>query len=272
MIKYFFPIICLFFVSDLAAQYGETIRTGRPGKSIGAFSVGERVLQVQSGVEYLQSTIADSERDLTQAVVIVRYGIARRIEFSTVWNINASEKITTPIGSSTLGGISGNQIGFRVNLSDGEKAPPMCFQYRLKLRLVSEDYQREFMGSRALFAIAYPLGNKVKTFTNLGLDWNGSSAAPTGVYALTFAFPLAPKVSAMAEYYGSVPVVNDLFNQTWDSNAGVGLSYTVSKDLKLDLSGGTNLTKANDLFFVNIGFSWRTRFNERIKTSIQPNQ
>jgi len=260
-----FLLIFFFFSADLMAQYGETIRTGRPGKSIGTFSVGERVLQVQGGLEYFQSelTNAPSSRDLFQSVLVVRYGVSERIELSTAWIFN-SEKNIAINSEQSISGISGSQIGFRVNLSDGKKAPPMCFQYRLKLKAVSWEYKTEFIGSRALFAIAQPI-KKTRVFVNLGFDWNGNTAAPKGIYVLSYFVPVVPKLSAMIEYYGNVPLVNNLFDQDWTSNVDLGLSYVVNKDLKLDLSMGTNITKVSDAVFVNLGFSWRTRFAQRTK-------
>lgn len=257
----------LFFLTfELMGQYVETIRTARPGRSMGTFTVGERVLQVQGSFELLEDIREASERNLTQSTLAVRYGISERFELNTAWAFNW-ETTDTPLGSRKLSGVSGSQIGFRVNVSDGTNAPPMAFQYRIKLRAVSEDYKKEFAGSRAVFAIAQPLGKKknMRAFANIGLDWDGASAAPTGIYALEYMFALVPRLVGTIEYSGKVPLVNDVFNQTWTSNWGLGLSYTVYKDLKIDMFAGGNIAEISDQLFLNLGFSWRTRFAERIK-------
>lgn len=255
-------VFLLFLTFELSGQYVETIRTARPGRSIGTFTVGERVLQIQGSSELLEDVNVNSERNLSQSVLVVRYGVGERFELNTVWALNI-ESTDTPTGSSSRSGISGSQVGFRVNLSDGTNAPPMAFQYRVKLRAVSEDYKREFAGSRALFSIAQPIKKKMRIFGNIGLDWSGDSAAPTGIYALEYFFGLTPKLGATIEYTGQVPLVNDVFNQNWTSNWGVGLIYTVYKDLKIDIFAGGNIAGASDKLFLNIGFSWRTRFAER---------
>lgn len=38
----------------LSAQFNPTIRTGRPGQSIGPYTVGREVFQVQTGMGYKQ--------------------------------------------------------------------------------------------------------------------------------------------------------------------------------------------------------------------------
>lgn len=48
----FFWMIILFLNSSLLAQYTDQINSNRPGVSIGAFSVGTGVIQIETGLEY----------------------------------------------------------------------------------------------------------------------------------------------------------------------------------------------------------------------------
>lgn len=53
MYKKILILLLLIFVPSLMlGQYAENIRTGRPGQSIGAFTLGSKVFQVQSAVNY----------------------------------------------------------------------------------------------------------------------------------------------------------------------------------------------------------------------------
>ena len=66
--------VFLFFLTfELTGQYVETIRTARPGRSIGTFTVGQRVLQAQGSFELLEDIRDLSERNLAQSAFCLLY-------------------------------------------------------------------------------------------------------------------------------------------------------------------------------------------------------
>ena len=52
MLRYHLFSIILIFVLPIYSQYTDQINSNRPGASIGAFSVGTRVIQFEAGTEY----------------------------------------------------------------------------------------------------------------------------------------------------------------------------------------------------------------------------
>ena len=74
--------VAIIAIQNLAfSQTAKTIRTGRPGVSIGPYVVGTRVFQVQSGLTYDQFRSQNESESYTFDNVI-RYGLNESFEWS----------------------------------------------------------------------------------------------------------------------------------------------------------------------------------------------
>ncbi len=257
--------ILLIFIGSIQAfgQYGETIRTGRPGQAIGCFTTGARVLQIQSGIT-LDNTKTDTnangfdfKQNVIQSSTVVRYGITETFEISGVLGYK-SLKNTFNNEETKFTGLDNTQLGVRFNVFAGKT--PLCVQYRVKLNALSEDFKNEALGSRLLIAGATKLGNPLTLTVNLGMDWSGNAVQPSGLYVFNFSFSIAPKIGGFVEYYGNVPLIEDGL-KSWGNNVDAGIGYLVNKDLQLDISAGTNLDSfdAGSNYFIDFGVSWRTK-------------
>ncbi len=256
-------LILILFSLTLSAQYGETIRTGRPGQAIGCFTTGKNVLQFQPGITFDRAKLPfDDGTELTTTgispILITRYGVTETFELSAVLGY-ASFKEKYNGDEETRSGINNTQFGMRVNLSQG--AIPVCFQYRLKLNLLSDDFKNNTIGSRLLIAAATKLAGPFSLTLNTGLDWSGNSENVSGLYIVNLSFDIIPKLGGFVEYYGTVPLIEDGL-KSWGNNFDFGLGYLVNPDLQLDISAGTNSDFFDEYYFIDFGFSWRTRFSQ----------
>lgn len=244
---FLFPIL-------LFGQFGESIRTGRPGQAIGAFSLGQRVFQLQTGYTY--NNIEDEENQLKSSIQssVLRLGITERFEFSGVINWQ-SDKVINDAFQGYLGGISNTQIGGRLNLSKNKGwLPTICIQGRLLLKAQSEPYQRAKLGSRFVLATGNKISDKLSVGTNWGITWKGNGQDPTASYVLNLSYSLNDKLGMFTEIYGQL---ND-FNSSFDT----GLSYLINNNFQLDVSTGWQGQNATSNWFIDFGFSWRMVWRE----------
>ncbi|MDH3711129.1 MAG: transporter [Cyclobacteriaceae bacterium] len=251
-----FNVLLVLLLSSwgLYGQYGETIRSGRPGQAIGAFTVGKNVLQVQSGITFgwLEFEESGSEINSINPSVVIRFGIAERIEISGVVGYSSlEEKFSSEVDK--YGGISAAQIGVRFNLRDGQgSGPNIGIQSRLRLNVLSDDFNQENLGNTTILSVTQGLGPKFGLATNLGVTWIGNGSNPLGTYVLNFGYDVSAKVSVFVENYG---VMN---NSDINTRFDTGLGYLVNPNLKLDFSVGYGNNQDLEDYFFDIGFSWRT--------------
>ena len=253
------PLFLLFFLSaplaiPLLAQYNETIRSGRPGISIGPYTVGKNVFQIQTGLILggaQPEDEADGETSLIAESTVIRFGLTRTLEVSTAFTFSR-DKTENASGETTRSGLSQADVGFRVDLYEGQGiVPTVGFQSRLKLDILSKDYDPAHLGIVCLFITTQKLTQQLSLTTNWGAVWNGNDPDPRGLYILNLSFPIAGNLGGFVENYGSVKSSN------FDTRFDGGLAYLVNNDLQLDISGGYGKNDGVSDYFIDAGVSWR---------------
>ena len=247
-------LIALFAICSIQvlAQYNPTIRSGRPGQSIGPFTVGQSVFQVQSGVDF--NNIDDSNGTEVNTVLsntVLRYGFAERWEVSGVMNWQ-NDDISSNSQDFSQSGISNTQLGFRYLLVQGNGSKPSIgIQYRMLLKAQGEAYKRQNLGSNITLATSSSLFGVLGLITNWGATWDGNDGPVTGSYAINIGFDIAGNLSGFIENYGS------LRDGDLASHFDFGLAYLISNDFQLDLYSGWQGREDVKDFFVSFGVSWR---------------
>lgn len=253
-LRRFLAIILAFISVQAQAQYGESIRSGRPGQAIGPFTTGARVLQIQAGTDVGQ-TIDSGTSSTTDnsADVVIRYGIWEKVEVG----FGASYLYSRPgSGTKNLSGINGYSLRIRSNLFEGKKAvPSVGFQANVAFPYLSADYKKKYVAPKLTLMTAQRLGKRVGLATNWGANWNGNTAVPTGFYILNLSVDITDKLSTFVEHYGFLTSGN------WTGKADAGFAYLINNDLQLDVLGGygPSIRNTSD-WFASLGISWRTRF------------
>ncbi len=246
-------LLLLLVTSALKAQYGESIRSGRPGQAIGPFTVGKYVFQVQSGVTFGREEFDDVDRDhdLTLFNSVIRYGITEHFEISGVLGISTNRE-NTEFGKNRSKGVSDAQLGFRFNIRDGQVSGPVIgIQNRLRLNILGDDFEQREIGTTTILIIGQNLTEKLGLTANLGITWGGNSLAPVGFYVLNLSHPIGEHISLFIENYGSVN------SGDWDTRFDTGLGYFINKDLQLDFSAGYGKNDQLTDYFFDFGVSWR---------------
>lgn len=238
----------------LAGQYNETIRSGRPGQAIGPFTLGAKVLQVQSGLNFNRINFDGTEIESVSSNTVIRYGIWERFEISGVIN-GQDEQIVSNGQQLSRSGISDTQFGGRINVLDNDGVvPAVCLQGRLLLTFVSNDFERENLGSNFIIATANQVTDRLSLITNFGLVWSGNGGDPRSFYVLNVSYSMTDRLGVFADMYGDL----DGFTTNFDG----GFSYLVNNDLQLDASAAWQDQVGVSDWYVDVGVSWRVDWRD----------
>jgi len=235
-------------------QTSETIRSGRPGQSIGPYTVGDGIVQAQLGLDHSTSrnqvfSTADSTLN-----TVVRWGVGERFEWSAL--INGSQVTGGPIAADSNEdqvGVSQFHLGFRSNIIDKPDGwvPGFGVQLRMKTTAVASDFRAVNAAPVALMAFQHKLGENLSLIHNIGARWDGATAVPQYLYISNLSLSLNEAWGSFIEVYGDEKGgVDRLF-------ADFGASYLANKDLQWDISAGGGKNQGVEDYFISIGISWR---------------
>ena len=258
MKKYLFSTLFFLNLLSASAQFNETIRTGRPGQAIGAFTVGHGIFQVQSGFDYFRSdhSTINFKSSGVLSNTVLRYGLTEPFEISALIEYKA-ETITQNDTNTDLQGLSALDIGMRYHIFTGEGlVPNVGFQIRTRLPVLSEDYKINDVAPRFILVTSQRLSETFILITNLGASWNGNDSSPQGTYVVNLAFPFNDKFGAFVETYGGLR--QGIFTSRFDT----GFAWLVNPDLQLDVHGGYGSNHGVQDYFMSIGVSRRSKKKE----------
>jgi hypothetical protein len=266
----------LFFSSlsfHLAAQEIEQSRpfnTDRPGQSINPNTVGDQILQFQSGYGYLDATFQNQEDRLHSYDVMAKYGIAKRFEVASSVQIGSLREKRT--GSSEIvqhsdvdpeqnfNGVSQVGIFARGNLLEGDGLKPAI---GLELGYVwlgrpGESLDNSRVRTALTFSsqlleslsftgnVVYLYDNEIQFTANLGY----AVSDRFGIFVEYWPIFLSPSLSFESDL------------DFYDSYLNTGLFYQVGEDFQLDATAGFQLEAdetfgPKDAFYLQVGFTKR---------------
>ena len=254
MKKILIAIIAIVLSNGIYAQFNENIQTGRPGQAIGPLTVGRYVFQVQSGFDFggFKEKNIDFKGNNILPNTVVRFGITRHFELNTTWEYRR-DRFTIKDSAYSFSGLSNLSVGTRINLYEGKKnIPAIGLQVHLKMPNLSNDYMQEYLAPKIILVATQSFNDKFSATLNLGADYNGNDAQPTGLYVANFGYSISPKVAIFVENYGNF--TRSDFEHRWDT----GLAWLLNNHLQLDAYGGVGYNNGRTDYFGSVGFSWRT--------------
>jgi hypothetical protein len=253
MKKLLLVVILLFPLIRGAAQFNESIRTGRPGQAIGAFTVGTGIFQIQSGFDYFNSKSDEIKFTGVLNNTVMRYGLTEPFEISALLEYRTGTA-TENNSKTNFSGLSAMDVGMRYHIFTGKGLiPNIGFQFRLRLPILSTEYQIDDIAPRFIVVTSQRLSETFTLITNWGAAWNGNNSSPTGTYVVNLAFPFNDTLGAFVETFGAYGQERFLIN--YDT----GLAWLLTPDLQLDIYGGYGNNYGVIDFFISTGVSWRTK-------------
>ena len=221
----------------LFGQFAESVRSIRPGNTMGVWTVGQKVFQVQqfyrlTTEEYTSSRILGGTFGN-----LFRYGITERFEIQAIGNFgfDRTESLAGSFEPSSVSGISGLMLGARYHLGQplGEKLFLSAFQVRFNLPHSSDYSELDYLRTTMTLALGQKILPKVGLNIAIGYQINSDESVSNRMnLGIRGSFRLNPKSTLVLEHFGSF--VNDIYIDGFD----VGLDYVISNNVKFDLSAG----------------------------------
>lgn len=239
MFKWF--AVVLLGVQVCHAQYNDRIRSGRPGLTIGPFTTGLSVLQIQSGVNL--ATMTDPGQ--FGHTHTLRYGVLERLELGAAADLRIN-RVNETAGSATS---LVQQWSFRVRanlLNNTGRIPSLGIQLNVALPL--EEGPEGV--NRLIVAVANRWNDRIGTQWNIGPSWS-PQGEPGFFNIIQFAFSPRPVLRCLLEY--RILATDQVFH---DLHAGIALF--ANDDLQLDALATRRIHAEQGSWSFGLGLSWRS--------------
>lgn len=274
--KLLFLLSALITSTSIYSQFTDQINSNRPGKSAGAFSVGKKVLQIESGVYYIKEShnILDYDAKGFGLDLSARYGVWKEQLEVTLDVQFQMDKYSSLFVEKNRSGLRNSTLGAKYLFYDpfkkAEEKPNIYswkanhrFKWKQLIPAISgyvgvnytmdNDYSipGEAVVSPKVMAIAQNrFGSRWVLVTNLIADKIASETQNFG-YILTLTCGVHEKWSAFLENRG---VKGDYYS---DGFIAVGATHLLKDNLQLDINIAKNIKHTPSIFYGGIGFSWR---------------
>jgi len=236
------------------AQTHPSVRTGRPGQSIGPYVVGTQILQLQSGYNYKEIRGAEDRIDKGFNNV-VRYG------FSEAWEINSlinylDRNQTTPSQPTRISRLNDFNLGLRYNVVNKLQNNFQGLGVQASIKMANNKGELKPRGVLPVLTVAASIlvAPKMNLITNLGVLFNQDQSRPTHFATLRLS-------RNWNEQFGSyIEVFANQSHPKFRSFVDGGFFYLWNKDLQLDASIGRGNNENQKELFIDVGFSVRHSF------------
>lgn len=278
-------LLCLFLFSftSVSAQYTETINSNRPGASQGAFSVGKKVLQLETGfgIGSEEHALQNTETNAFLLEYDLRYGFWKEeLEISLMGAYQSNSVTLTPDGGIPSeykeSNFTYNRLGAKYLFYDPyrkrEQAGPNLYSWK-----ANNKFQwRDLIPAVSLYAGAnfdsannpFVAGQESSISPTVAIvtqnNWLGgwvfvtniiadrfTEDVPSYSYILTLTHAFNPKFSAFVENQG---IKSDFYA---DQLLRGGAAYLFNNDFQVDASIMTSFKDTPSRLYGRLGISYR---------------
>ena len=242
-------VLLLVSKKDSVGQIILPIQTDRPDQTETPFTVPKNYFQMEIGCLLEQNK--DDTKSITVPTILTKFGLSDQFEVGII-----TEVATETINTETVTGLS--PITFRIKETIAQEKgfrPTTSFiGYFTVPDFASEKFKTTYYAPAFKFAMQHTLTDKISLSYNLGAAWDGETAEPTFNYTLSTGYSISEELGAYIEIYGFIPqksISEHLFD--------CGLTYLLSSNILLDVSGGVGLTSKALKYFAGLGCSFRIK-------------
>ena len=258
------------------SQFTDQINSNRPGKSAGAFAVGKKVFQIESGLYYINEShdVLDYDASGFGLDFTARYGLWKEQLEITLDAQFQMDKYKSSLLETNRSGLRNTTLGAKYLFYDpykkGEEKPNIYswkankkFKWKSLIPAISgyagvnytmdNDYSipnEATISPKIMLITQNHFKGKWVFVTNLIADKITSEAKNFG-YILTVTYGVNEKWSAFFENKG---IKGDYYS---DGIFTLGATHLLMDNLQVDASISKNIKTTPDLIYGGIGFSWR---------------
>jgi Putative MetA-pathway of phenol degradation len=281
--KIYKVLFLLLFATNSFAQYTDIINSNRPSESMSAFAVGRTVIQLESGLGYINENYneIDYKANGFLADLTARYGFFK--EYLEAIAEVSYQKDTQEFSSNSKNrsGVKATTLGVKYLIFDPFKNPDetvdlyswknnnkfkfsqlipifavyggMNFNFSANEFQIS-DKKLEIISPKIMAITQNIFGKQYVFITNTFFDKIGTEAQNVG-YLLTLTKGFSEKWSAFIENKG---IYGKGFSDSFLSGGG---AYLLNSNLQVDASVSKNFKNSPSTLYVGIGVSWRSDSN-----------
>jgi hypothetical protein len=243
--KLYLIIAAVLSCSAVLAQ--DVISTDRPTQTAATSLVPSGHFQMESGYLYINVDGGFISHSLNS---LLRFGVSPRIELRAFvdhsWN-----RISLDGAERTANLWAPLQLGAKIRISENEGwIPAASFVGMILLRSGEGRLEIDRSVPDLRVAFSNDLPGIFDLFYSLGITWIGKDYTPLELYTVGVGITISPTVWGYVEFFGffdSSPISPSL---------DTGLTWRVTDNVQLDLTGGFDFPKAGG-FFLSSGFNFR---------------
>jgi hypothetical protein len=279
-------LIIFFICKNATAQYTDVINSNRPGNSMSAFSVGKTIIQVESGLNYINEkhNLLDYNVKGYTGDLTARYGFFKE-ELEAILSINyQNDNYTSEILDIHRKGVKTTTLGAKYLFYDPEK------NYEKPVDLYSWKANHKYSWHQLIPALSGYAGFNINTGSNLFFrgDEPVKKLTPKAMLITQNQFPGAwvfvtniyfDQILSPYQSYGYVVTLTKGFNDKVSGfleNKGfkgdyysdgiftIGAAYLFDSNIQIDASISRNYKDTPKLLYAGLGCSWR--FDENYDT------
>ncbi|MEO6132874.1 MAG: transporter [Saprospiraceae bacterium] len=236
-------------VADDSTMMVSPIETDRPDQSESASILPKGYFQMENGF---------SIQDIKPGFIYTYP--------STLWKVSVSEyfefRVLTEYINITHEGLPDNdgllpvKVGFKTKLfNQNGWIPKAAILGFISLPgIASKQFQTTYFAPSITLAFQHLLADRFSISYNAGASWNGEDARPDFLYTFTIGADVYHGLGAYIEAYGDGPQQQP---DDFKHRLGGGLTYLVSRDVLVDVSGGIGLSDNAPERYVAVGLSYR---------------
>lgn len=275
-INYLAFLLAGFFINQSFAQYTDVINSNRPGESMAAFSPGESVIQLESGIygihekhNLLQTEASGFGLDLN-----IRWGLFyEELEFNLELQ-HQTDSYKTVLGSESRSALKQTTLGAKYLIYDPHK------NYEEKVNIYSWKANHKFKWRQFIPAVAVYGGINLNFDNPFTFQTDPNFSPKLAVIAQNQFYGgfvlvtniIADKFTTDYPSYGYVLTLTKGINDKWSAfveNQGYksdfysdailrgGAAYLIRENIQIDGSLTTNLKNTPSIFYAAAGLSWR---------------
>ena len=250
--KYYYLGILLIIGFTSRAQETGRMQADRPDQTDAPYIVKHKYFQTEIGFNVEK---IDGYTTLVVPTILWKYGLCKRFELRLITEINAVE---TPLiisgGNEVNTGLLPLQLGGKLGLWE-EKGwlPKTGLLFHIAIpRLAGKQFIASRWAPSIKFTMQHDLSDKIGFGYNLGVAWDGESDNPFWIYSFSLGFDIGKNWDYYFETFGAAR------KGEWPQhNLDTGVGYYISDNVRLDLSGGFDITKNADEHYFALGISFR---------------
>ena len=230
---------------SLHAQW-ERLGTDRPDQTEATMTVPTGSLQVEAGAVLFPHSFGRT--DLSAPQVLIRFGLGERVEFRA----EGERTVMEMTDGSKRGAWEAPVLGAKVGMGNGGNTG-IRTAVLVKVGIPQWSDEQEgnpFAGIR--LAADRDFGERFGLGTNVAMEWDGMSTAPTSLYSLTSGMEISRRFAAFAEVYGALPQ-DGSGDHRWDC----GGTWAFGPNMLADASLGNGFDGQS--WFFSVGFSFRVQ-------------